>query len=310
MPSRNFACSIVLSLFLGLLCSVPLPADSTMTTSLASGSGLAKISEQALHLASNAYAEGAYQLAAYELKRYIFLQERQGRPVAPEIYLRMSVIAYALGDLTQAYRQYESYTRSGGMIDAKVFRYELAMLRGLQSTDTLRLRLFTMLMNPRLPEDIRALVILENLRNSLVAEDWSNAETFLALSEAESLLDQATISELQLLIGRQVTGKEKSTMVARVLSIILPGTGQLYAEQPLDALNAFLVNGFCIAGGVWSVMTGSWSDGLFVWMPLILRFYDGNILNAGLAAEAYNRKRSMATAKQALDILLPVFDVD
>ena len=96
--------------------------------------------------------------------------------------------------------------------------------------------------------------------------------------------------------------KPKKQLLAGYLSFI-PGLGQLYAGDPLDALNAFLLNGSIIAVSVWSLCTlDFWTFSLLEFNPLV-HFMQGNMYNAQKDAYEYNQRKIKAFSGQILNIV-------
>ncbi len=103
----------------------------------------------------------------------------------------------------------------------------------------------------------------------------------------------------------------KSPTIAHRLSTILPGSGQIYAGDWRNGINAFLLN----AGTVYllwqSITIGSWLDlaliGSFVWW----RYYEGNRVRTTLIVQKRNAKyihsmtNNLLTDLQQLGQFLP-----
>jgi len=65
-----------------------------------------------------------------------------------------------------------------------------------------------------------------------------------------------------------------------VQDLILPGAGQLYAGNPVEALNALLVNGLCFFLFGYNIVEKNFPEALLTFLYLINRFYEGNICHA------------------------------
>lgn len=81
----------------------------------------------------------------------------------------------------------------------------------------------------------------------------------------------------------------KNPLLAALLSAILPGSGQLYAERPSDAITSFLLNGLFIGGMVESFENGNTIVGIIL-SGIEVGWYTGNIYNATNDAYKYNQR--------------------
>lgn len=68
---------------------------------------------------------------------------------------------------------------------------------------------------------------------------------------------------------------KKSPKTAKVLSIILPGLGQLYAGDFKNAANSFLLNGLILALFLDVAQSTSLVNGLLSFTPIFYRYYQG-----------------------------------
>lgn len=94
----------------------------------------------------------------------------------------------------------------------------------------------------------------------------------------------------------------KNPKLAGYLSL-LPGLGQLYAQDYKDALNAFLLNGSLIAVSTWSLISMNFWDFSLLELNPTLRFYRGNLINAQKDTYQYNNKKTLQLSKPLLEIL-------
>lgn len=96
--------------------------------------------------------------------------------------------------------------------------------------------------------------------------------------------------------------KGKNPILAGCLSII-PGLGQLYAQNYKDALNAFLLNGALIGVSVYSLVSlNIWDFSLIEFSPTF-RFYRGNLINAQKHTYTYNENKTNEYKKELLTII-------
>ena len=84
-------------------------------------------------------------------------------------------------------------------------------------------------------------------------------------------------------------GKLRSEKTARLISLLVPGLGQLYAGKPGRAISSLLLTG--AAGGFAALcfITGYPLEGIFTGAGLFFKFYTGGSRYAGLLASNRNR---------------------
>jgi tetratricopeptide (TPR) repeat protein len=102
----------------------------------------------------------------------------------------------------------------------------------------------------------------------------------------EQTLEQ--IEKLELLFAEAQSTPRKSPNGAAWLSTAVPGAGQLYAGEPWDGLNAFVVNAG-LATLIFAAVKQEWYlEGVLLFLYPLRRYYLGNRDNAKLAAERSN----------------------
>lgn len=94
----------------------------------------------------------------------------------------------------------------------------------------------------------------------------------------------------------------KSSSLARLLSTFLPGSGQIYANDWRSGLNAFVVN-TGIFYLVFGNLAGGDSQDALISFLIFGRYYFGNRLRAGQAAERYNKHLDQIWRRRILRIL-------
>ncbi|THB68207.1 MAG: hypothetical protein D6B26_00830 [Spirochaetaceae bacterium] len=241
--------------------------------------------------------------AAREYKFQLFLDSNNAASAQTEehgpILLRLSELEELKGNYSRAYEYYEEYRSSAGQLPAEALRQEIGLMRHLQKEDFVRFRLFTLAIRQDLSPSLMSLVLQENLRLSAQYSDWKNLLIFVEMAEQRNALPSGQLSRIRNLAEQGRDFRYRSPKLAKTLSLFLPGAGQLYAGDPLDAANALLINAAVIGASVYAVYSGNIVDTIFGWGPLVLRFYDGNLLNAGLAVEKYNQ-----TSQKAISALI------
>lgn len=116
----------------------------------------------------------------------------------------------------------------------------------------------------------------------------------------KSLQDYTSDETLDTLFNRALNLPRKSTRIAKVLSSILPGAGQIYAGNWKGGLNAFILNSALGYVAVDGILDHNYVDA-FMWTYYILfRYYRGNVYRAGTSVDVFNE----STSRRAADNIL------
>jgi hypothetical protein len=110
-------------------------------------------------------------------------------------------------------------------------------------------------------------------------------------ARARTIFSEIGNREIITLIDDYMANPEKSEKTAALLSLFLPGAGEVYAGNPFQALRDFLVN---LGSGYLAynaLRQQKYVDATLVFVFLFNRFYLGSIYNAQKAAIAHNEKK-------------------
>ena len=99
------------------------------------------------------------------------------------------------------------------------------------------------------------------------------------------------IKKLQSLAVEGQNLPKKSPVLAGVMSGIIPGSGKVYSERPLDGLYSFLLT----AGTAWLACEGYRDQGIsstkcWLFGSVSLFFYVGNIYGSAISVKLYNKE--------------------
>ena len=100
----------------------------------------------------------------------------------------------------------------------------------------------------------------------------------------------------------------KSGSVAKILSTILPGSGQIYANNWTDGFNALILNGLFGYTSFSVAKSGNYRDASFLTLFLWMRYYLGNRNNAKKIAYQVNRKQDLAFAQLIVEELQAIWN--
>ena len=247
-----------------------------------------------LSVAEHFFVQSNYDAAITEYKRFLFFHPDDAR--VGEVYYNIGLAyreqglwAEAIAPLrTATYLATDSETKSE-------YQLELAVtLIAAQNYDLARLELIKVTM--RTPS-----VLL--YRRALFLQAVAYIYQFRWEEARESLRNYMTDEKLGTLLEAAADMPQKSIKVARVLSTILPGAGQVYVGDWRGGLNALVLNGALGFLTVDAVLDGYYMDAA-LWGGLIFwRYYRGNTFRAGQAAEQSNLQESRRAAEAILQRL-------
>ena len=256
--------------------------------------------ELPLSLGSHLAAQGNYDAAITEYKRFLFFHPDDSR--IGEVYYDIGLAYKAQGLWTEAITALRTATYLALNSETKS-EYQLALAVTLIATknyDLAQLELIKVtLRNPpiqlyRRARFLQAVTYIYQFR-------WDEARDILADYTRDEKLDELFTSAVNM--------PQKSVKVARVLSKILPGAGHAYTGDWRDGLNALLLNGAFGFLTVDAVLDGHYTDAVLWAGVVFLRYYRGNTFRAGDAAEQFNLRESRRTAEALLQRLQEIVEV-
>ncbi len=258
-------------------------------------SGFTAIAEESpVSLGGYLFAQGNYDAAITEYKRYLFFHPDD--PGVGEVYYNIGVAYRSQGLWTEAVTALRAATHLTTDDKAKSeYQLELAVtLIAAQDYDLARLELIKVTMRTSSAQLYRRALFLQAVA-SIYQFRWEDAR--------ESLRNYTTDEKLDMLLEAATDMPLKSVRLARVLSTIFPGAGQTYAGDWRGGLNALLLNGAIGFLGVDAVLDGYYVDAGLWGVFIFWRYYRGNTFRAGQAAERFNQQESRKTAEAILQRL-------
>ena len=112
-----------------------------------------------------------------------------------------------------------------------------------------------------------------------------------------------TAAEIDALFLDALNRPQKSAKAARLLSTVLPGLGQTYAEDWKNGLNALLLNGALGYVTLDAAIERDYDDALLSFFFLFYRYYTGNRYRAAEAAQAFNDQQNRQYADRILQAI-------
>ena len=257
--------------------------------------GFAAVAEELpLSLGSHLAAQGNYDAAITEYKRFLFFHPDDSR--VGEVYYNIGLAYKTQGLWTEAITALRTATYLA--IDSETkSAYQLALAVTLIATknyDLAQLELIkVVLRKPSVPLFRRAL-FLQGV-TYIYQFRWEEARNVLK--------DYTTDERLDARFDSAINMPQKSVKIARVLSTILPGAGHIYAGDWRDGLNALLLNGALGFLTVDAVLDGHYTDAA-LWAGIVfLRYYRGNTFRAKEAVSQFNLRESRRAAEALLQRL-------
>ena len=262
--------------------------------------GIAAVAEELpLSLGSHLAAQGNYDAAITEYKRFLFFHPDDAR--VGEVYYNIGLAYKAEGLWTEAVTALRTATYLA--IDSETkSAYQLALavtLIATQNYDLAQLELIkVVLRKPSVPLFRRAL-FLQGV-TYIYQFRWEEARNVLK--------DYTTDERLDARFDSAINMPQKSVKIARVLSTILPGAGHIYAGDWRDGLNALLLNGALGFLTVDAVLDGHYTDAALWAGVVFLRYYRGNTFRAKEAVSQFNLQESRRAAEALLQRLQEIVD--
>ena len=96
----------------------------------------------------------------------------------------------------------------------------------------------------------------------------------------------------------------KSVTLAKTFSTVLPGTGQIYASDWRNGLNAMAINSLTAGILLNAVIKKKYQDAALIFLFLFQRYYLGNRYQAAESVKKYNDKLNRQHAQKIISILL------
>jgi hypothetical protein len=190
----------------------------------------------------------------------------------------------------------QSY-KNGGKLNEAVYYFSLAEQESKTLKDLYNIKIEIIKANILRRTTGRALQLLNEIENDkrftgktdeinywrgwvyIFSDNWDEASEYFGLIDSNHELK---------IFCKDVSDSKYSVTFAKIISAILPGTGQFYTG---NFISGFLSLGWNVLWGYFSVnafLEDRVFDGIMVANFLWLRFYSGNIHNAGKFAEERN----------------------
>jgi tetratricopeptide (TPR) repeat protein len=253
------------------------------------------------HTARDFFEAGFYDEAITEFKRYLFFNPA-GESAMPAYY-QMGRAYFELGQ-TEAAVDMAALAARAAPDDSSRAEYDLktaviAIAAG--SYSRAEMILLQLEMSTPIP-GIQERATLFRAIACLYAYKWTGARE--ALDEYYQHHPCPEIqSPVDSLLRTAERMKLKSPAAALWLSTFLPGTGQMYAGEWREGLNALVLNGGFAVWVGYKLLNQYWDDAYLISSFLWQRYYFGNRYHARRLTEEKNDQTRRHTAQKVIDLL-------
>ena len=242
---------------------------------------------------------GNYDAAITEYKRFLFFHQNDTRTA--EVYQKIGLAYRAQGLWQEAISTMRNAVLHAlNQEEKSEYQLELAVtLIASQNYDLARFELIKVTMRTtsgplyQRALFLQAVVYVYQFR-------WEEAREVLRHYTTDEMLDK--------LLDKAVNLPQKSAKIAKVLSAILPGSGQVYAGNWRDGINALALNGAFGFVAVNSLLDRHYVDAVSWTYFIFQRYYLGNLYQAGKAVDDFNDDKSRRAADNILKRLQEVVE--
>ena len=97
--------------------------------------------------------------------------------------------------------------------------------------------------------------------------------------------------------------RHPNNKVAKFLSVLIPGAGQIYSNDLKNGINSLALNSAILYGGYLISIRYSLLDAVITVFPWFIRYYKGGYKNAEIIANKRFSMKKEKTLKQLLEII-------
>ena len=136
---------------------------------------------------------------------------------------------------------------------------------------------------------------------SLFKNEFENSKDYLLQISYLSDSSQKIINDLYKNAAKSYN--RPNPKVASFLSMIVPGSGQLYSGKLKSGINSFLLTGLALTAFTIINVRYSFLDAILGVFPYYQRYYTGGVINAQKMAENKNKMRKLESIKKLNEII-------
>lgn len=136
----------------------------------------------------------------------------------------------------------------------------------------------------------------------LYCYEWESAKDALEMYFKENG-ESETVYLIDSLLSQAENINYKSPTTAKWLSTFIPGTGQIYAGDAGNGINALVLNGANIYFIIYKLLKEEYGNAYLIYFFLFRRYYFGNIYYARKGVMDYNRRLNEQTADSVFTLI-------
>jgi hypothetical protein len=261
--------------------------------------------DMALFFGERFFNSENYYDAITEYKRYIFFNSEKEDDSISHAYYKIGLACFHLGQSDKAIselRKSIQAAHSARMQDERKIDLAVVLIAS-GNPKAAEFILIKVEMFSQIPELKKKAAFFRGVA-SLYSYDWEQAdEAFHVYFNDPEERSQEMPEKLESLLERAQNMKYRSPKLAKILSAILPGSGQIYARDWRNGLNALLLNFATGYFFVDDILQRQYQDALFNALFIFGRFYRGNRYHAKEAAIKYNERLNQNISSRILEIL-------
>lgn len=255
------------------------------------------------HKADSLFAEGHFFRSTIEYERILFEHEAPG--IQREALIKKAVALKYQERYTEAIRELNRIAiRSPKDTLLAARTYHLAVCHCLngnyqEALATIDMYEYALDGHPLLYD----ILIIKTLSNNHLFK-FEDAETSLRqITELQVDESNGINSILKEIYDRGKTPRYRNPERAHDFSIVIPGSGHLYAGAFGEGAVNFLLNASALSFGVWQVYTGYYFTGYVVGVTFLERFHSGGKKRASVLAELKNIENTNKLNMRILDAI-------
>jgi tetratricopeptide (TPR) repeat protein len=249
--------------------------------------------EETFKLGHKLYQEGNFSAAEEVLKRVLFFDKDDN--YGPKVNLVYANSLYKAGKYNEANYYYDlAYFSADELVKNDILLQKTSCYLLLQNYSYARVELFNL---------TEGLTIDQSKLKVFYTALLEFAEgNYLASQSAFNHIVEDSLAISELFIKNKKIDKLKPK-TAKVLSIILPGLGQIYAGDWKSGINSLILTGGLLYLGVNSGIKNSFLDAAIGVLPWFQRYYTGGFKRAEKIAEAKILERRHAVFNEILELV-------
>ncbi|TVR77042.1 MAG: hypothetical protein EA412_12195 [Chitinophagaceae bacterium] len=286
MKFKNIKYDIMYKVLTGLLINFLICCVTTIS---------AQTIEETLKFGKEMYARGNYEAAIPAFERVIYFDDQE---FSSKAFHLLADAYYETGDFRRAISYYDlAYYATEDEEDKLTFLLKKSFLLIVEGNYIrARMELFS-IDEPGDPKFANQYNFFLALSYFQVLEFENSKDYFLKIQTSDSIFYK---QEIENIFENNKRIDRLNPRTARIMSMIIPGSGQFYAGDIRGGLNSLLLTAGIVAIGYSTALTLSWVDASITYFPWFMRYYMGGY---GNAAEAVRIRKDDLRSDLLLDLI-------